>query len=270
MNLNEVQIYLKQNNFVPSKKMGQNFLIDNNIAQNIMRAIDFTPFDLIVEIGPGLGAITEQLLFVNKPVIAIELDKRLFAHLKKKLSKIHLINDDILHVDWDKQFERSRAPIIVSNLPYSISSPVITKFLNCDKVQEMVCMLQKEMVDRLIAQPKTHSYNAFSVFIQSLTNINNVINVSKNCFFPSPEVDSVVIRIAKKHNNIDTKEYSVFLKQCFNSKRKTLANNLNSSTVGKKELLTFLDKNNLSPLVRAEELNIPTFLQLFNLWQRSR
>ncbi|GHU27029.1 hypothetical protein FACS1894152_2930 [Bacilli bacterium] len=99
MNLNEVQIYLKQNNFVPSKKMGQNFLIDNNIAQNIMRAIDFTPFDLIVEIGPGLGAITEQLLFVNKPVIAIELDKRLFAHLKKKLSKIHLINDDILHVD---------------------------------------------------------------------------------------------------------------------------------------------------------------------------
>ncbi|GHU27031.1 hypothetical protein FACS1894152_2940 [Bacilli bacterium] len=126
-------------------------------------------------------------------------------------------------------------------------------------------MLQKEMVDRLIAQPKTHSYNAFSVFIQSLTNINNVINVSKNCFFPSPEVDSVVIRIAKKHNNIDTKEYSVFLKQCFNSKRKTLANNLNSSTVGKKELLTFLDKNNLSPLVRAEELNIPTFLQLFNL-----
>ncbi|GHU33610.1 hypothetical protein FACS1894166_09470 [Bacilli bacterium] len=126
-------------------------------------------------------------------------------------------------------------------------------------------MLQKEMVDRLIAQPKTHSYNAFSVFIQSLANINNVISVSKNCFFPSPGVDSVVIRITKKHNNIDMKEYSVFLKQCFNSKRKTLVNNLNSSVMNKKELLMFLNQNNLSALVRAEELNISMCLQLFHL-----
>ncbi|GHU33607.1 hypothetical protein FACS1894166_09460 [Bacilli bacterium] len=99
MNLNEVKIYLKQNNFVPSKKMGQNFLIDNNIAQNIVRAINFAPFDLIVEIGPGLGAITGQLLLTHKPVMAIELDKRLFAYLKEELPAVHLINDDILNID---------------------------------------------------------------------------------------------------------------------------------------------------------------------------
>jgi 16S rRNA (adenine1518-N6/adenine1519-N6)-dimethyltransferase len=126
-------------------------------------------------------------------------------------------------------------------------------------------MLQKEMVERLLAKPRTHEYNAFSVFIQSVADVKHLMNVSKNCFYPAPEVDSIVIQIQKKDNNIDMKLYDRFLKQCFNSKRKTLVNNLSSSNLKKEEVLNFLNKQLLSSLARAEELTPETFLKLFTL-----
>jgi 16S rRNA (adenine1518-N6/adenine1519-N6)-dimethyltransferase len=126
-------------------------------------------------------------------------------------------------------------------------------------------MLQKEMVERLLAKIRTHQYNAFSVFIQSLAGIKQIMVVSKTCFYPIPEVDSVVIQIVKKITSIKIDDYDVFLKRCFLSKRKTLVNNLLHSKIDKERLLQFLAKHNLSPLTRAEELNVEHFQELFNI-----
>ncbi|MDR2821652.1 MAG: 16S rRNA (adenine(1518)-N(6)/adenine(1519)-N(6))-dimethyltransferase RsmA [Mycoplasmataceae bacterium] len=255
-----VNKFLHENGFNPSKKMGQNFLINKQVCQDIVDAIDFTNVDLVIEIGPGLGAITDYLVPKAKHFIAIEIDKRLHEHIKNRYNNIEVINEDVLRVDFDELTKNYKNPIIVSNLPYSISSLVVVKFIKSN-IKQMYCMLQKEMVDRIIAKPSTHEYNGFTVLLNTYASVSKIMNISKNNFNPMPNIDSTFISIIKNNKKYD-QEYDKFIKVCFGSKRQTLANNL-KNIIEKKDLYQHLEKMNLSLTVRAEELTSDNFKILY-------
>jgi 16S rRNA (adenine1518-N6/adenine1519-N6)-dimethyltransferase len=256
-----VNQFLEQNNFNPSKKMGQNFLINSDICAKLVNSISFKNTDLIIEIGPGLGAITEYLVKKDIKIIAIELDKRLSEYITKKYPTIELINNDVLKIDFDSLTAKYKNPILVSNLPYSISSVVVVKFIKSN-IKEMHCMLQKEMVLRMSAKKSTHEYNAFSVLLQTYATVTQVMEISKNNFVPPPNVDSIFISIVKNGKPYD-KQYDNFIRSCFLSKRRTLINNL-KNIVDKDKLIAYLNSNNISLTTRAEELSISQFEQMFN------
>lgn len=149
--------------------MGQNFLIDENIAQKITNLIHADTYDAIIEIGPGGGVLTKFVVLYNKPLIVIELDKRLADGLIKKFKSyrhFQLVNNDVLKVDLGKLTEAYVNPVLLSNLPYSISSPMMLHFIKQNKIKVFFCMLQKEMADRISAMPSTKSYNALSALVQ--------------------------------------------------------------------------------------------------------
>jgi 16S rRNA (adenine1518-N6/adenine1519-N6)-dimethyltransferase len=196
--MNKRQNFPNIKNFVPSKKMGQNFLTDRNVAQNIINLIDVDAYDLIIEVGPGMGALTEYLVEFNHKVMAVELDKRLAAKLTNKFKQydnLEIMNHDILQVDLEKISSSYKKVVLVSNLPYSISTPMMLKFLKQNKIQTFYCMLQKELVDRLIARPNSKEYGGISVLMQTYADIANLLDVSPNSFTPPPKVESNVIVI---------------------------------------------------------------------------
>ncbi|MDR2568622.1 MAG: 16S rRNA (adenine(1518)-N(6)/adenine(1519)-N(6))-dimethyltransferase RsmA [Mycoplasmataceae bacterium] len=264
-NTDTTSSFVSRTKFVASKKMGQNFLINKNVCKEIVEKINFEGVDLIIEVGPGTGAITDFLVEKQIPTVLIELDKRLFEFISiryKGLDYVQLINNDVLKINFDEISKKYKKPIIVSNLPYSISSLVIIQFIKSQIPQTFYCMLQKEMVERMLAVPKTSLYNNFTVFLNRYTTIKKLITVSKNNFLPVPEIDSIVISLTKNGNEYDEK-YDKFVRLCFLSKRKTIVNNLQNS-YPKQKVLDFLIKNNLSPTTRAEELNEQTIYELFN------
>jgi 16S rRNA (adenine1518-N6/adenine1519-N6)-dimethyltransferase len=204
--MNKQQKLKKNKNFVPSKKMGQNFLTDKNIARGIINLVNVEQYDLIIEVGPGMGALTQYLVEFNRKVIAIELDKRLAAKLKTQFiqySNLEIINNDILQVDLVKICKDYQRIVLVSNLPYSISTPMMLKFIKQNKISTFYCMLQKELVDRLIAKPNTKDYGSISVLMQSYTNVAKLLNVPPQSFTPAPKVESNVIVINKNENQYD-------------------------------------------------------------------
>ena len=221
--------YIKQTKFVPSKKMGQNFLVNQNLLDSIKESIDEQSFDAIIEIGPGLGALTKKLLEFNKPLYLIELDKRLYSYLNERLGKeknIHIYNDDVLRFDLHQISDQYKKCIIIANLPYSISSLAIIKFLKTNNIKQMYCMLQKEVVRRLMSKPSHHEYNAFTCIFQHQAQCTNLLNVSAACFEPAPKVDSNFVLLTKKNKTEFNDKYDKFLKLAFLAKRKTLNNNL--------------------------------------------
>jgi 16S rRNA (adenine1518-N6/adenine1519-N6)-dimethyltransferase len=257
--------FIKRTNFNPSKKMGQNFLINPEVQKGIVDKIDFNGVDCVIEIGPGYGAITDYLIDKTPKLICIELDKRLAEHIAKRYkdkSNFELINNDVLKVDFNKLTKNYSHPIIVSNLPYSISSLVIIQFIKSN-IKDMYCMLQKEMVERIIAKPKTKQYNAFTVLLARYAKIEKLLNVGKNNFIPAPEVDSMVVSLIKSGESYNEK-FDKFIRSCFLSKRRTLLNNL-QSLVSKEELTKILIKEKINVNVRAEELSVSQLVMLYNI-----
>jgi 16S rRNA (adenine1518-N6/adenine1519-N6)-dimethyltransferase len=195
-------------NFVPSKKMGQNFLTDDSVARSIVDLIDVGEYDLVVEVGPGMGALTQYLIQFKQKVIAIELDKRLVEQLQHKFDKysnLQVINDDILEIDLCQLVTEYKRVVMVSNLPYSISTPMLFQFFKQNKIQTFYCMLQRELVDRLIAKPGSKNYGSISVVTQSYVTIAKLLNVSPQAFSPAPKVESSVIVMNKLAKNFDEK-----------------------------------------------------------------
>lgn len=257
--------YIQKNKFVPSKKMGQNFLVDQDVIDQIINEVSQNDFDAIIEIGPGLGAISKYLVEFNKPLYLIELDKRLYSYLNerfKDVNNVSLINNDVLKMDLDEIAIKYKNCIIVSNLPYSISSLVIIQFLKTKNIQTMFCMLQKEVVDRLQSLPKHKEYNAFSVLSQHLATTTKLIDVPKNCFVPAPEVFSNFIQIKKNKNKYDLK-FDKFLHMIFLAKRKTLLNNL-KHFYSKDQIERLFNKFNLSSTIRSEEIDHKTLYKMYN------
>lgn len=217
------------------KNLGQNFLQDKNIIDKIVNAPDYGDNNLVIEIGPGAGALTKELLKKVDRAILYEVDTRLEKILNKELSTFvnyELIFDDFLNRDVNKDISKYDFDnlYIVANLPYYITTPIITKIIN-DKIptNEIVIMIQKEVADRFSAKPGSKEYGQITVFLNYFFDIDNVCNVSKNCFFPKPKVDSAVIKVKRKESNDYIKNFDVFnklVKDSFRFKRKTIKNNL--------------------------------------------
>lgn len=251
----------------PKKKFGQNFITDTNLINKIVSSSKIDDKN-VIEVGPGRGALTKELAKRAKMVIAYEIDKDLTIYLDELVrnnDNLEVIYKDFLSIDFksDKKWE------LIGNLPYYITTPILFKFLENNVYNSATIMVQKEVGERLISKPNSKKYNALSVIVQYLTNVERVANVSKKLFFPVPKVDSVVIRLEKKNNRDipleKEQDFLRFVKACFTQKRKTLANNLTESYNQNKEAINALLRvNQFNESVRAEQLSLNDFINLFN------
>ncbi len=266
MNRKETINFLKKENFFPSKKMGQNFLLCNQTKKRIVEVSRISDNDYVLEIGPGLGAITSELTKRTKNLFLVELDKRLYAYLKEKyhdVENLKIINDDILKIDLNDLFKEidSNDIKIVANLPYSISSKIILILLNIDKIKQITIMVQKEMADRLAAQVGSKEYNGFTALLSLVSDVKQEFLVDKSLFYPEPNIQSVVINISVNQHFDNFDEISKFFRLCFNSKRKSLVNNL-ICNYKKEKIIEILDELNIDKMIRAEKLSPNELLNL--------
>ncbi len=252
-------------NFDYKKSLGQNFLIDKNIINKIAESINVNNDDLIIEIGPGSGALTQELVKKGCKVICFEIDER----LKDKLSLIKsdnltIIFNDFLTInlnDYTKDYKRL---FFVGNLPYYITTAIINKIVSESNPYEITIMIQKEVADRFSAKPNSKEYGSLSVFLQYNFDIIKICNVSKNCFEPVPKVDSTVLKLIKnkKYNVKNEQKFYKLIKDSFKQKRKNLRNNLKSYDFEKiNSILKTFDKD-LNK--RAEQITIEEFVKISN------
>lgn len=249
------------------KSLGQNFLMDKNKINQIIESIEVGENDLIVEIGPGAGAITKELVKKNCDVLCFEIDIRLKDILLKIDSdKLEIVYQDFLTINLSDYIDYSKYKkiIFVGNLPYYITTAIINKIIDYNHADEIVIMVQKEVAERFMAKPNSKKYNSLSVFLQYHFNIEKVCDVSKNCFEPIPKVDSTIIKF-KKSNKYKVNNETVFyklIKDSFTQKRKNLKNNLKSYDLIKIE--NILKKINKDLTYRAESLTIEDFILISN------
>jgi 16S rRNA (adenine1518-N6/adenine1519-N6)-dimethyltransferase len=254
----------------PSKGLGQNFLIDKKILEKIITAADIKSTDTILEVGPGIGTLTQALAEKAGRVVAIEKDETMIEILKetvKDFKNITVINADILKVNpADYKLENADYKII-ANIPYYLTSPLIRKFLEeKNRPTEMVLMLQKEVAQRICSNPPDMSLLAVSVQFYAEPKI--VSHVSKNCFWPAPKIDSAIIKIIPVNKYAtSTNLFFKVVKAGFSQPRKQLAGNLSKMLETDKEKITeWLLKNNIEPKQRAETLSINDWVNLANSW----
>ncbi|WP_066059271.1 16S rRNA (adenine(1518)-N(6)/adenine(1519)-N(6))-dimethyltransferase RsmA [Robertmurraya korlensis] len=272
------QEILKKFGFSFKKSLGQNFLIDTNILKRIVDHADLTETSGAIEIGPGIGALTEQLARNSEKVVAFEIDQRLLPILKETLSpypNTTIIHEDVLKANVKKVIEEQFAGIqdimVVANLPYYVTTPIIMKLLE-EKlpIRGIVCMLQKEVADRIAAKPGGKAYGSLSIAVQYYTEAETVMVVPKTVFMPQPNVDSAVIRLTVREEPIVKVRNEDFFFQVtrasFAQRRKTILNNLTSQLpdgkVKKDNILQALEKAEIEPSRRGETLSIAEFAQL--------
>jgi len=266
--MNEI---LEKNNFKFSKKFGQNFIIDENIINNIINKSEIDKNTLVIEIGPGAGSLTYKLAHVAKNVLAYEIDTNLKEILQENLkneSNIEIIFEDFLirNVKEDLKKYQYNKLYVVANLPYYITTPIIVKLIEDDlNVDKIVVMVQKEVGDRFKAKPNTKEYSSLSVFLDYYYDVRKLIDVSRNVFIPRPNVDSIVVEFIKKENRLILKNKELFfklVKDSFKQKRKNLRNNLREYDLEIIEKI--LKKYNFDLNVRAEQLSIEIFAEIAN------
>jgi 16S rRNA (adenine1518-N6/adenine1519-N6)-dimethyltransferase len=271
---------LEKYGFSFKKSLGQNFLIDTNILRKIVESANINTQTGVIEIGPGIGALTEQLAKQAKKVISFEIDQRLIPILNETLSSypnVKIIHEDILKADVRKAIEDELAEVekimVVANLPYYITTPIIMKLLEEQlPISGLVMMLQKEVADRMSAKPGTKNYGSLSIAVQYYTKAEIVMTVSKTVFVPQPNVDSAVIKLTMREHplvKVINENFFFFItKSCFAQRRKTLLNNLTSQLPEGKEkkdtILKILNEINIDPARRGESLTIEEFAQLSN------
>ena len=270
---------LQKYNFSFQKKFGQNFLIDTHVLDKIIRSAEITKEDMVVEIGPGIGTMTQYLACAAGKVAAIEIDKALIPILEDTLEgyeTVQVINDDVLKVDIAKlaKEENGGRPIkVVANLPYYITTPIIMGlFENHVPLKSITVMVQKEVADRMQVGPGTKDYGALSLAVQYYAKPYIVANVPPNCFMPRPKVGSAVIRLERYDEPPvqveDEKLMFRIIRASFNQRRKTLANGLKNSPelqFSKEEIEKAIEGIGKSVSVRGEALTLEEFAALSNL-----
>ena len=247
----------------PNKGLGQNYLIDGNIIDIIVRAADVSPTDRLLEIGPGLGALTQALLATGAPLTAIEKDPTMARHISHTFKGVGLIEEDVLDVDLSELFGGGISKI-VANLPYSVGSRFIVNALEANPLPEkMVFMVQKEVADRLIAQPGGKAYGPLAIWSQLNYEVKNIKNVSPNCFMPAPKVWSAVVRFEKRTTPLaEVKDYARFkrlVKTAFTQRRKQIGSNLRKNLP---EFFQGLEKAGIEPTTRPEQITIEQWVAL--------
>lgn len=275
---NTIEI-LNKYKFVFQKKFGQNFLIDTHVLDKIINSAHITEEDFILEIGPGIGTMTQYLAESARKVIAVEIDKKLIPILEDTLSSydnVSIINEDILALDLKElvKNENGDKPVkVVANLPYYITTPIIMGlFEKHVPIESITIMVQKEVADRMQAGPGTKNYGALSLAVQYYCEPYIVANVPPNCFMPRPNVGSAVIRLTShKQSPIQVKDEKLMfqiIRASFNQRRKTLVNSLNNAPdilYSKEEIVECLEKMNLVANIRGEALTLSQFAELSNL-----
>lgn len=249
------------------KSLGQNFLKDKNIINKISESIKPTEEDLIVEIGPGAGALTNELVKKNCDVICFEIDTRLKEILEAiDYPRLKIVFNDFLKVNLKEYIDETKYKHIyfVGNLPYYITTAIINKIIDESNPYEITVMVQKEVGDRFMSKPNSRDYGSLSVFLQYNFDVTRVVNVNKRCFEPVPKVDSVVVKLSKNKKweaNNEEKFYKL-VKDSFTQKRKNLRNNLRNYDLTKVE--DVLKKYNKDLTARAESLSIEQFVEISN------
>ena len=258
------------------KKMyGQNFIIDENIINIIINKAQIDKDTLVIEIGPGAGSLTNKLCKNAKNVICYEIDTTLKEILEENIEDENIeiiykdflkcnVNDDIKKYDYNKLY-------VVANLPYYITTPIITKIIEENvPVNKMVIMVQKEVGDRFKAKPNSREYNSLSIYLDYYFDVRKILDISKNVFIPKPNVDSIVLELNSKENKYNLKNKSLFfklVKDSFKQKRKTIKNNLKGYNMDIIEKI--LLKNNFNLSSRAEQIPIEVFVEISNSLEKN-
>lgn len=264
--------------FAFQKKFGQNFLIDSNILENIVNAAEITKDDFVLEIGPGIGTMTQYLCEAAGQVVAVEIDKMLIPILKDTLSEydnVEVINQDVLKVDIKSLVEEKNAgkPIkVVANLPYYITTPIIMGLFESGvPIESITIMVQKEVADRMQTGPGSKDYGALSLAVQYYAQARVMLTVSAQCFMPRPNVDSAVIKLTRhKETTVDVKDEKLMFKiirASFNQRRKTLVNGLKNSpelSFSKEEIVEAIAAIGKPETIRGEALTLEEFAELSN------
>lgn len=265
--------------FAFQKKFGQNFLIDGHVLNKIIAAADITKDDFVLEIGPGIGTMTQYLAEAAGRVMAVEIDRMLIPILRETLQEydnVEILNEDILKVDIGALVEDKnggKTVKVVANLPYYITTPIIMGLLEKHvPVESITVMVQKEVAQRMQAEPGTKDYGALSLAVQYYCEPYIVANVPPNCFIPRPKVGSAVIRLRTHWEPPVKTEHEALMfrliRASFNQRRKTLANGLNNSPelfFSKEEIADAIEKLGVPPTVRGEALTLEQFARLADI-----
>lgn len=271
MDINTVEL-VKKHNFRFSKSLGQNFLVDQSVLNDIVQGAEISEEDHVIEIGPGVGTLTKELLKKAKKVTAIELDSDLIPILTEELGqdeKFTLIHKDALKVDFNELITEDESVKLVANLPYYVTTPIIAILLNEGyDFKSLTIMIQKEVAERINANPSTKEYGALSLLVQYYCNSEVIRKVAPSSFMPRPKVDSIVIRLDKlPQPKVQVKDEKLFfrvVRESFNMRRKTLSNALKTLKLPKEILDNAFLNSNIDPRRRGETLSIEEFATLAN------
>ena len=264
--------------FAFQKKFGQNFLIDSNVLESIIRGAEITKDDFVLEIGPGIGTMTQYLCEAARQVVAVEIDKMLIPILEDTLSEydnVEVINQDVLKVDIKSLAEEKNngKPIkVVANLPYYITTPIIMGLFESGvPIDSITIMVQKEVADRMQTGPGSEDYGPLSLAVQFYATAKVILNVSATCFMPRPNVDSAVIKLTRHKeptvNVADEKLMFKIIRASFNQRRKTLVNGLKNSpelSFSKEQIVKAIEKIGKPETIRGEALTLEEFAELAN------
>lgn len=268
----ETQMLLNQYHLKANKRYGQNFLINQDIVDEIIEKSEINSNDVVIEIGPGLGTLTKALAAVAKKVIAVELDGNMVKILKERPlgNNIEIIHNDILKVDLKSIIAENESVKVVANLPYYITTPIIMTLLeNKYNLESITVMVQKEVGRRVCSEPGSKEYGAITVSVKYYSDAKIIIDVPKDNFLPAPEVDSCVIKLdIRKTSIVDLKDEKLFfeiIRNGFCQRRKTILNSLTVNGITKDKLKDVLSELSIDEKLRAEDLSIYDFANISNL-----
>ena len=258
----------------PNKKLSQNFLIDGNIIRNIVKEADIHPDDQVLEIGPGPGSLTEQLLEKGAYVVAVETDRTLAAALGRldpSATNLKVIVADGLEISLEDLYatfpDKSKPIKLISNLPYHITTPLLTRFVGqYPRISMILVMVQEEMGRRMSSKSGSKEYGSITVFLDFFSNVSYIFKVGRNCFYPAPKVDSCIIRIDLKAppENVNIEAFFQMTRRAFQQRRKSMRNSL-KELYTQDSIVSGLEKLNLAPLTRPEELSCKQLIEYFHL-----
>ncbi|GCD08426.1 16S rRNA (adenine(1518)-N(6)/adenine(1519)-N(6))-dimethyltransferase RsmA [Clostridium tagluense] len=260
----------KKYNFRFKKGLGQNFLIDDSVLDDVVDGAEVNEEDFVIEIGPGFGTLTRELLKRAKKVCAIELDEKLFPILEEELkdfNNFELIHNDALKVDFNELMGDEKSVKLVANLPYYLTTPIIVNLLTKGyDFKSLTIMIQKEVGVRIDSEPNCKAYGAFSILVQYYCDTKIIRLVPPTAFIPEPKVESIVIRLDRlKEPKVKVKDEALFfsiVRKSFNMRRKTLWNGLKDIGIDKENLLKCFERANIDPVRRGETLSLQEFALL--------
>ncbi len=264
-------------NFKFSKALGQNFLIDGNIIRKIVSDSDITKEDVVLEIGPGFGSLTEELAMNANIVVAVEKDSRLMEVLDftlKDFTNVNIINEDILKVnikEIKEKFSPNRKLKVVANLPYYITTPIIEYLIdNKEYIDSITVMVQEEVARRMVSKKDSKDYGSLSLYIDYNSNAKIIVKAPKNIFMPSPKVDSAVVKLELQNKDFGVDETLLFklIRSGFTKRRKNILNSLTTgfANIDKELLAKTLEKLNLDKNLRAENLSLEDYVEIIKIY----